>query len=177
MVVDVYNLLIVDINCGRVNILFRFIICCLSTEREIIHKQHDPTLSILLCWLAVMIFNQMSNSTGLWYTGQPLNLCFNWMECVCVRIHKQTKWDTHRGLRTHNTVYAPVLSFWINTFDIRNTIPPIATVCVCVCLGWEVRKKVGKSSLERLVHVSFIHCGIYTGNNSQFSKTPLPFQK
>lgn len=60
----------------------------------------DPKLSISLCWLAVMLFNQMSNSTGLWYTSQPLNHCFQWTESACtqqtnVLQHTQKKASAH----------------------------------------------------------------------------------
>lgn len=116
-----------------------------------------------------MLFNQMSNSTGLWYTGQPSHLCYKWMQFLCT--FKQTHWNTCRGVSTHSRwrCLLSAQSFWVNNFDIRNII--LSTVC-----EWG-EKEGKKSSLECLVYVIYSLSAVYVqGNTLTFQKLPCHFK-
>lgn len=84
----------------------------------------------------------MSNSTGLWYTGQPLNHCFEWMEFVCTR--KQTHWKTRAGAVSTHSLWMCLLSaqsFWVNNFDLRKTILSFLRSVVCMWVKGKRKKE------------------------------------
>lgn len=110
------------------------IMCSLSVVRSKNHNPCDPALGIALLWLAVMLFNQMSNSTGLGCTRQPLNAALNERDlCAHANKHTETHTCTHRPVHAYtlNPFLLHGLSFLVNNFDIRNS-PSIVCVCECV---------------------------------------------
>lgn len=115
----------------------------------------------------------MSNSTGLWYTGQPLNCLFKWMQFMCThQQHTETRTD---GVSTHSRSMClrSVRSFWVNNFDIRNTT--LSFVGVDVWVKRKGRRK--KSSLQCLVYVIYAQSAVYIqGNILTFQKLPCHFR-
>lgn len=162
--------------------IYTLIMRSLSVVRSKIPNPCDPALGIPLLWLAVMLFNQMSNSTGLWCTRQPWNAALNERD-LCAHTNKHT--ETHTHVRVHAPTHAYTLnpfllrslSFLVNNFDIRNS-PSIVSACVCVCVSAGNRKGK-KSSLERLVYVLVIYTpsALYIrGKILTFQKLPCHFR-
>lgn len=114
---------------------------------------------ILHIWLAVMLFNQMSNSTGLRYTSQPMNHCVKNMyshTCTNMLIHTSKTKHTPKA-------FAKPAEILRQCWASPETAFSLLYVCMCVCvLMCEVKRKEKKSSLHVLfMCLSFIRCLLY----------------
>lgn len=101
-----------------------------------------------------MLFNQMSNSTGLRYTSQPLNHCLKNMHShTCANMLIHTSKTKHMP-----NAFAKRAEIWAQCWVSPETAFSLLFVCVCV-LMCEVKRKEKKSSLHVLfMCLSFICC-------------------
>lgn len=139
----------------------------------------DSNLSISFWWLAVMLFNQMSNSEGLRYTANLWSSgSSEWN--LCVHTNKHT--ETRRSLSTHPERFCQAV--WVFQSIILSQLTNVifSSPCVCVCvyvLQCEWKRKEEKVITSCLVYVLVIYSlsAVYIPENVlTFQKLPCHFR-